>query len=133
MTFEANSNSWQSSFEPDWTITPDGGNVTVVSGSSGFGKHASLFLEYYEIPFLQSPLDTLTRVKAPIQEFKRKSEETGRYTYVAPGGVLGFMFSKIGQRGVNCAGFVVKVLDQGECWEARQWPVQLTVPSNCIG
>ncbi|HEX3877486.1 MAG TPA: hypothetical protein VHW24_10900 [Bryobacteraceae bacterium] len=150
--------------------------MTVVSGSSGFGKHASLFLEYYdnlndEFPktemydvhhapnstkikiqkfdchFMQGgniilttqipkvngqnqPIqntngasdahhhsyivnhDRMTRVKAAIQEFKRKAEETGRYTYVAPGGALGFMFSKVGQRGVNCADFVIKVLEK---------------------
>lgn len=57
----------------------------------------------------------ITRVQAnavmdSIKRFQKKIE-TKRYVYSQPGGVLGSIFSTIGHRGINCADFVIKIIN----------------------
>jgi hypothetical protein len=137
--------------------------LTVLSGSSGTGGHASMFLEHIQaglprtelidltmgpagISISRSPAQIvqangtvinmslpkggdwaeLTRTRhhsyvlqsyqkdgfnAAVARFKTKVEQ-GRYVYRAPGGVLGYVSSAPGTRGVNCADFVIKVLKE---------------------
>jgi len=52
---------------------------------------------------------TTVDVIAAVARFKAKVQ-AGRYVYRAPGGVLGYVASKPGTRGINCSDFVIKIL-----------------------
>ena len=46
-----------------------------------------------------------------VARFKAKND-AGRYRYRVPGGAVGWLTSKPGTRGVNCADFVIKILTE---------------------
>lgn len=78
-------------------------NNTPVAGTSGLesAHHHSYVVD-----------DTQTsRFLDAVDRFEQKAKG-GRYLYSKPGGALGAIFSKPGRRALNCADFVIKVLNE---------------------
>jgi len=67
------------------------------------------------------------RFMTAVRRFARKVDD-GRYVYVTPGGLLGRIGSGIGKRGINCADFVIKVLNESGI--ANRYNTLFTTPSR---
>jgi hypothetical protein len=186
---------WLSSFEVDTEITREQSVLSVVSGSTGTGGHASMFLEYYPLQagypetrcielgtrggacdvwavvkstpvqiimdgvitcthlpktnadnspkegtngaadshhksYVLTKAETI-RLLMAVDKFADKARG-GRYPYLKAGGALGYVFSKAGHRAVNCADFVIKVLNDAGIANVgyRLWDTPLRIATT---
>jgi hypothetical protein len=78
---------------------PKGGDIDLIAGTNHRCYDASTFQR-----------DALLRA---VDRFSNKMGN-GRYSYAATGGVLGWIGSLPGQRGINCADFIIKVLNEAK-------------------
>jgi hypothetical protein len=85
-------------------IKPDGAIVDVS------GKDEAWYVARHVQTF-SATKDQALKLWGASKRFAMKTSR-GRYTYVQPGGALGWVASRPGKRGVNCSDFVIKILNE---------------------
>jgi hypothetical protein len=109
-------------------LTEDGGNVKVrISDRQAGDTHPEWFdRDRGEHLSLRTSRDEGLAVVAAARRFDRKAL-AGRYIYSHPGGLIGRLFTRSGKRGVNCADFVVKILEEAGVVVFSPCPVNLPI------